>query len=277
MQSDYFHFRNRALLGHQRPPCSIGCCWRYGERQGARHDRRHYTLIPSPLGIGLQITRETQERAGGIPPASFQTSGDPIRNSSIRPLRILLTKKGNTKMSQPFLGEIRMFGGNFAPRGWAFCNGQILAIAQNTALFSLLGTTYGGNGQTTFALPDLRGRLPLNQGQGPGLSSYDLGRASGSETVTLLTTEMPAHTHAPTNTVNASARADSSTPASCVPADTGGPQIYASAPDGSTTMFPGMITTTVAPVGGSQPHANMQPYLVVSFIIATEGIFPSRN
>src|SRR5438270_2669849 len=98
-------------------------------------------------------------------------------------------------MSEPFLGEIRMFGGNFAPRGWSLCNGQLLPIAQNTALFSLLGTTYGGNGQTTFALPDLRGRVPLHWGQGPGLSNYDLGEQTGTESVTLLSTQMPAHSH----------------------------------------------------------------------------------
>src|SRR3954452_14925268 len=98
-------------------------------------------------------------------------------------------------MSEPFIGEIRMFGGNFAPRGWALCNGQLLSIAQNTALFSLLGTTYGGDGQTTFGLPNLQSRIPLNQGQGPGLSNYDLGQAGGEETHTLITTEMPTHNH----------------------------------------------------------------------------------
>src|SRR5215510_5189967 len=108
-------------------------------------------------------------------------------------------------MSEPFLGEIIMFGGNFAPRGWALCNGQILSIAQNTALFSILGTTYGGNGQTTFGLPDFRGRVPVSQGAGPGLSSYDLGEMPATESTTLLINQMPAHTHTATVTISAAA------------------------------------------------------------------------
>lgn len=169
-------------------------------------------------------------------------------------------------MSEPFLAEIRIFAGNFAPRGWAFCNGQILAIAQNTALFSLLGTTYGGNGQTTFALPDLRSRVPVHAGQGPGLSSVNLGEVSGTETVTLTVNEMPTHPH----TANASNGASSaSRPGGGVPASGGA---YAPSPDGAV-MNPAMIGNT----GGSQPHNNRQPYLGLNFIIALEGIFPSRN
>ena len=169
-------------------------------------------------------------------------------------------------MSEPFLGQIIIVGFNFAPRGWAQCNGQILPIAQNTALFSLLGTTYGGNGQTTFALPDLRSRVPIHVGQGPGLSSYDLGQAAGTETVTLNINEIPAHNHL----LGANAEEGAaSNPSGQVPAKGG---IYGAAPDG-TLMNPTVITNT----GGSQPHANIQPYLTLNFCIALEGIFPSRN
>lgn len=171
-------------------------------------------------------------------------------------------------MSEPFLGQIMMFAGNFAPRGWALCNGQILPIAQNTALFSILGTTYGGNGQTTFALPDLRGRVPMHPGQGPGLSNHDLGEASGSETVSLTVNNMPAHNH-PANATNAAGSA--TRPGGNVPAATGAGS-YAPGP-GTAPMSPAFIGA----IGGSQPFNNLQPYLCVNFIIALEGIFPSRN
>lgn len=167
-------------------------------------------------------------------------------------------------MSEPFLGSIILFGGNFAPRGWAFCNGQLLPIAQNTALFSLLGTTYGGNGQTTFALPDLRSRVPVHFGQGPGLSSYSLGQSAGAETITLTQAEMPAHAHTqPASNANQT----TNRPNGAVPAKGG---VYAGATDGSQ-----LDPTT--PVGGSQPHSNLQPYLAMNYIIALEGIYPSRN
>jgi microcystin-dependent protein len=172
-------------------------------------------------------------------------------------------------MSEPFIGEIRMFGGNFAPRGWAFCNGQMLSIAQNTALFSLLGTMYGGDGRTTFALPDMRGRAPIHQGQGPGLSQRPIGAKGGTEKVLLSVANLPSHTHlARAN----SAGATQPSPAGNVPATTPGPS-YQPAPDGGTQMNPNFI----APSGGGQGHPNMQPFLAVSFIIALEGIFPSRN
>ena len=176
-------------------------------------------------------------------------------------------------MSEPYIGEIRMFGGNFAPTGWALCDGQLLSIAQNSALFSILGTTFGGNGQTTFALPDLRGRVPMHWGQGPGLTPRTIGESSGSETVTLLSTQMPAHTH----TLNAnSGQGDSFTPPGAVPAgavdSTQQPlNIYSSTIN--TTMNPAAIGAA----GGSQPHQNMQPYLCVTFIIALQGIYPSRS
>lgn len=171
-------------------------------------------------------------------------------------------------MSEPFLGEIRMAGFNFAPRGWALCNGQLLPIAQNTALFSLLGTTFGGDGRTTFALPNLQGRAALHYGQGPGLTNRTMGELAGQENHTLIATEMPAHNHlaACNNEAATSAR-----PGGQVPGPSGGNTIYSATGDGNS-MNPQMISSA----GGSQPHNNMQPYLVVNFIIATEGIYPSR-
>lgn len=168
-------------------------------------------------------------------------------------------------MSNPFVAEIRIVPFNFAPRGWAFCDGQILPISQNTALFSLLGTTYGGNGVSTFALPDLQGRAPLQQGQGPGLAPFDLGQEAGSETVTLGTAQMPAHVHAVGATEATANRAN--------PAN----GRFATTVD--ATYAPGPATATAglhAPAGGSQPHENMQPSLVLNFIIALQGVFPPR-
>ena len=172
-------------------------------------------------------------------------------------------------MSEPFIGEIKLFAGNFPPRGWQFCQGQILSIAQNTALFSILGTTYGGNGQTTFALPDLRGRAPMQPGQGPGLSPRTLGEQGGSETVTLISNQMPAHVH--------SMLASSNVGSSSSPEGT-----YLAAADPSQLTFVSSVNTTmgqqsIGVAGGSQPHNNMQPFLCVNFIIALEGIYPSRN
>lgn len=183
-------------------------------------------------------------------------------------------------MSEPFLGQISMFGFGFAPRGWATCDGQILSIAQNTALFSLLGTTYGGNGQTTFALPDLRGRVGVHQGQGPGLSSYTLGEVTGTENVTLVQTQIPAHTHTVTIAIGANAAPQTGVdnPSDAVPAGGSGQNVYASGPpDGATKMNALMATATVGIAGGSQPHDNLQPLLCISFCIALQGIFPSRN
>jgi microcystin-dependent protein len=170
-------------------------------------------------------------------------------------------------MASPFLAEIRIFAGNFAPRNYAFCNGQLLAISQNTALFSLLGTTYGGNGITTFALPDFQGRAPMNWGQGPGLQNYDLGQSGGQDNVTLAATELPLHNHL--------LNAENSAAASNLPTGNflaqGGENVYA-APNNLVAMNPGAVSVT----GGGQPHNNMQPYLAVSFIIALAGTFPSR-
>ncbi|HSD14287.1 MAG TPA: tail fiber protein [Flavobacterium sp.] len=170
---------------------------------------------------------------------------------------------------EAYIGEIRMFAGNFAPVGWALCDGQLLSIAQNTALFSLLGTTYGGNGTTTFALPDLRGRVPMHPGSGPGLSPRVQGEAGGSENNTLTIAQMPAHNH----TVNAStADGDQNVPTNTVPGNTKAldKEYVSSAPN--TTMSPSMIGMT----GQGQPVNNMQPYGTVNFIIALNGIYPSR-
>src|SRR5689334_20314008 len=173
-------------------------------------------------------------------------------------------------MANPFLGEIRIFAGNFAPRGWALCNGQILAISQNTALFSLLGTNYGGNGQTTFALPNLAGRFAMHAAQGPGLSPRFLGESDGASTVSLLATEMPVHGHG----LQAGITPASTSPSGNVmaPTATGGGNVY-HAP-GVTTPMAG---TAISPAGGSQPHENRQPYLALNFCIALQGIFPSRS
>jgi microcystin-dependent protein len=172
-------------------------------------------------------------------------------------------------MSEPFLGQIQIFPYDFAPRGWAFCAGQIMPIAQNTALFSLLGTTYGGNGQTTFALPDLRGRFPNSSGQGPGLSNYTLGQVAGVESVTLSVNQMPAHAHPFTVPANNGE--------SGVPKPSGAylgksDQSIYSATAGSQ-MGPG----NTGNAGGSQPTPMMPPYLTLNYCIALEGIFPSRN
>jgi microcystin-dependent protein len=172
-------------------------------------------------------------------------------------------------MSEPFLGEIKMFAGNFAPRGYALCNGQLLSIQQNTALFALLGTTYGGNGQVNFGLPDLRGRAPVHQGQGPGLTPWVMGETAGEENHTVNAAEMAQHSHAQVASTNTATAAS-------------GPS---AAPGASaTTMFYGsgapqvaMAASAVTAAGGSQPHDNMAPFQVLNFIIALQGIFPARN
>ncbi len=172
-------------------------------------------------------------------------------------------------MSEPFLGEIRMFGFNFPPQGWAACDGQILPISQNAALFSLLGTTYGGNGTTTFALPDLQSRVPIQQGQGTGLAAYSAGQAGGAESVTLLPAQMPAHNH-PVHASNGPAEARR--PDGRVPARAS-TDSYVAEPDDSTIMNAKMLGNA----GGNDPHANIQPYLVLNFCIALQGIFPARS
>ncbi len=174
-------------------------------------------------------------------------------------------------MADPFVAEIRIFPFNFAPKGWAFCNGQLLPLSQNTALFSLLGTTYGGDGKSNFALPDLEGSAGMHPGQGPGLSLHDLGETGGSETVTLLESEIPAHTHsmrahdldlgelnapAPNRSLAKSANATAYGPAA---------------------NLVGMAPQALPPAGGDLPHNNMQPYLTLNFCIALQGVFPPRG
>lgn len=172
-------------------------------------------------------------------------------------------------MAEPYLASITLFAGNFAPSGYQFCSGQILAISQNTALFSLLGATYGGNGTSTFALPDLRGRVPIGFGQGAGLSRYTLGQSAGSESVTLNLSQMPSHVHAINAVANSGA---STTPAGNLPAIGGKPDYYSTA-SANTTMSASMVGFA----GGSTPFSILSPYLAISYVIAVVGIYPSRN
>jgi microcystin-dependent protein len=179
-------------------------------------------------------------------------------------------------MDSPFIGSIVLFAGNFPPRGWAFCQGQIFSIAQNTALFSILGTTYGGNGQTTFALPDLRGRTPVGQGDGPGLTPVMLGEQAGVESVTLIQSQMPQHNHL--MQVNSEAGDQVAPTGNFLAASAGtfGPDpvtvnTYAA------TQNATLAATSISISGNSLPHENRQPYLGLNYIIALQGIFPSRN
>ena len=172
-------------------------------------------------------------------------------------------------MSDPFIAEIRIFAGNFAPRGWAFCNGQLLPIAQNTALFAILGTTYGGDGRTTVGLPDLKGRAAMHAGRGPGLTPRRLGEEGGSSDVTLSTSQIPSHTH----TIQGNNVAETTgNPGGASLANTSPLNNYAPLLDEEQ-----LAADTLTNVGGNQPHNNMQPYLGLSFIIALVGIFPSRS
>lgn len=172
-------------------------------------------------------------------------------------------------MADPFVAEIRIFPFNFAPRGWAWCDGQLLPLSQNTALFSLLGTTYGGNGKSNFALPDLMGRAPMHPGQGPGLSLRDLGEADGTESVSLLESEIPSHTH---QVKVAAEPGEVSDPQAGSIALSGGGNMYASGDEATVTMSPGQLAIT-----GGDPHNNMQPYLTFYFNIALQGVFPPRT
>jgi len=172
-------------------------------------------------------------------------------------------------MSEPFVGEIRMFAGNFAPRGWAFCDGQLLAVSQNDALFSLLGTIYGGDGRTTFGLPDLRGRIPIHAGHGPGLSERRLGAKGGEEKVTLTVNQLPSHSH---KISQSSTAATGNSPTDAQIGDSPSIDIYTeSAP--SVNLASSAITNT----GGSRSHTNLLPFLCIHFIIALVGIYPSRH
>jgi microcystin-dependent protein len=173
-------------------------------------------------------------------------------------------------MADPFVAEIRIFPFNFAPKGWAFCNGQLLPLSQNTALFSLLGTTYGGDGKSNFALPNMQGRAPMHPGQGPGLSLHDLGETGGSETVTLLQSQIPTHSHA-LRTFNDVGEDRIPGPTEAMARSTGG-SLYA-APGAIVSLGPGALP----PAGGDAPHNNMMPYLTLNFNIALQGVFPPRT
>lgn len=180
--------------------------------------------------------------------------------------------------NEPILGVIFMFAGNFAPRGYQLCNGQTLPISQYSALFSILGTTYGGNGVSTFQLPNLQGRCPVGVGTGAGLSTIVLGEVAGSQSTVLTISNMPVHNHTATVTVNCSndGRPSTDNPSGAVLDSGGGTNIFAAAPDG-TKMNAGAATAVVANAGGSQPFSILNPYLGITFIIAMTGIFPSRN
>ena len=175
-------------------------------------------------------------------------------------------------MSEPFVAEVRIFAGNFAPRGWAFCDGQLLPISQNTALFSLIGTTYGGDGRTTTALPDLQGRAPMHPGQGPGLTSRALGQKGGVETVVLTENQIPSHTHTLSGVVQPATQ-HSATSNSSLARSLGGNAYAAGSPGSSVNLN----AWTLPSIGNDQAHDNMQPFLALSFIIALTGIYPSRS
>jgi len=178
-------------------------------------------------------------------------------------------------MAEAYIGEIRIFAGNFAPKGWALCNGQLLSIAQNTALFSILGVQYGGDGKTTFALPNMQGAAPVHQGAGQGLTPRTVGQTFGSPTVTLLTTEIPAHNHVPQG-IAANGNTTTPTNAYWAQTDTGGRRPVP-VPLYNDTADVQMSPVAVNVAGGSQPHNNMQPFLAMNFIICLQGEFPSRG
>jgi microcystin-dependent protein len=173
-------------------------------------------------------------------------------------------------MADPFVAEIRIFPFNFAPKGWARCDGQLLPLSQNTALFSLLGTTYGGDGKSNFALPNLQGSAPMHPGQGPGLSLHDLGETAGTETVTLLQSEIPAHSHA-LQTYNDIGEDRTVGPSEALARSTGG-RLY-----GNAASLVAMAAEALPPAGGDLPHNNLQPYLTCYFCIALQGVFPPRG
>jgi microcystin-dependent protein len=175
-------------------------------------------------------------------------------------------------MSEPFIAEIRIFAGDFAPRSWAFCDGQLLPISQNTALFSLIGTTYGGDGRSTTALPNLQGRAPMHPGRGPGLTARRLGERVGTETVTLVEAQIPSHTHTARGTTT-NATPDIPPSNTTALARSGGDRLYKSIPAANADMASATLSTT----GGGQAHTNLQPFLAINFIIALQGLYPSRG
>lgn len=209
-------------------------------------------MLPDEAWAGVE---ERAARFGITPGTLVDAQGRPMAS--------------NPMIDTPYIGLICMFGFNFPPRGWALCNGQLLSIAQNTALFSLLGTFYGGNGQTTFGLPDFRGRFPMNWGQGPGLSNRVIGEQDGVEAVTLQANQMPAHTHALQVTSNPGTTDDPSGRVLARPAS--------SIPQYAATPTDNMAATSIGLAGGSLPHNNMPPFLAVTFAIALQGIYPARD
>ena len=178
-------------------------------------------------------------------------------------------------MSDPYLGEIRIFAGNFAPVGWSFCNGSLVAISENEALFALVGTTYGGDGINTFGLPNLQGRAPMHQGNGLGLTSRTMGETAGTETVTLVTNNLPQHTH---NLVATTAAGTTAAPSGMMFATMPSTfHAYTNPQSGDTLVESDFASNAIGSSGGSQPHENMMPYMAINYIIALEGIFPSQN
>ncbi|WP_035558778.1 phage tail protein [Hymenobacter sp. IS2118] len=181
-------------------------------------------------------------------------------------------------MYDAIMGTVILFAGKFAPKGWAFCNGQLLSVQQNSALFSLLGAIYGGDGVNTFALPDLRGRTPISAGQGAGLDNYELGEAGGQEQVTLTAATLPAHSHSARTTMAVEPNpGNNSSPAGNYLAISSAGNPYADELTVEAELAPGALTTTVAPTGGNQPHNNRSPYLALNYIIALVGIYPSQD
>lgn len=219
------------------------------------------------LAPALQDSGPPTSRRGFLARLGAVFTGGALAGSGL--LALPRRSQAATAGYEPFVGELALFGFNFAPMGWAQCNGQLLAIAQNTALFSLIGTYYGGNGTTTFGLPDLRGRFPTHMGQGAGLGNRTLGERSGAEYVTLLPTEMPSHSHA---VMALAGNGTSDVPTGMYPArdPSGSPAYGASA---NTTL----ASATIQAAGGGQPHDNMPPYLVLNWCIALQGIFPPRS
>ncbi|MEP4037043.1 tail fiber protein [Pseudophaeobacter sp.] len=176
-------------------------------------------------------------------------------------------------MSEPFIAEIRIFAGNFAPRSWAFCDGQLLPVSQNTALFSLIGTTYGGDGRTTTALPNLQGRAPMHPGRGPGLTARRLGQRVGAETVTLTEAQIPSHSHTGRATTTQGAPGQGPTNTASLARSRIGDNLYNS----GTSNVVDLASASVATTGGGQAHTNLQPFLTMNFIIALQGLYPSRS
>ncbi len=231
--------------------------------------RRRASAVPTSSGSEAAPSAEQSPRRDFLARAAAAVGGGLLALAGQPALPRGSQARAATSGADPFVGEIMLFAGNFAPNGWAMCNGQILSIAQNTALFSLLGTTYGGNGQTTFALPDLRGRAPIHFGQGPGLPDFLQGESAGEYVHTLALGEMPGHSHV---MYGGDANGTQSSPAGGLPArDPSGSPAY------GTSANTSLSAAAIGVAGSSQPHNNMPPYLAINYCIALQGIFPSRS